>query len=169
MMQPRSLFILVLPMLFLGGCSKPQQSAAVTANADADRAAIDRGHEAFLAGMRANDCNALLPLLTADVVFAPPNATTATGLDGVRAWCEPIFKQVKTTAVTVSDRDVDIAGDWAIEHGNFDWTVAPLAGGSEQREQGRFLAIYRRQPDGSWKMARDIWNSSLPLPSAAPK
>jgi len=169
MRQLRTLFIFVVPTLFLVGCSKPQESSAGSATAEADRAAIDRGHEAFLAGMRANDCTKLLPLLTADVVFAPPNAPTATGIDGVRAWCEPIFKQVKTTAVTVSDRDVDIAGDWAIEHGNFDWAVAPLAGGSEQREQGRFLAIYRRQPDGSWKLARDIWNSSLPLPSVAPK
>lgn len=167
MRQPRSMFALLIPTLFLSGCSKPQSSAP--ANAEADRAAIDRGHEAFLAAMRANDCNALLLLLTPDVVFAPPNVPTATGQDGVRAWCEPIFKQVKTTTVAVSGRDVDIAGDWAIEHGVFDWTVVPLAGGPEQRDQGRFLAIYHRQPDGSWKLARDVWNSSLPLPSAAPK
>lgn len=99
------------------------------------------------------------------IPHVPPNTSTATGKDGVRQCCEPIFKQVKSTAVTVADRDVVVAGDWAIEHGNFDRTVAPVSGGPEQREQGRFVAIYRRQPDGSWKLARDIWNSALPLPS----
>jgi uncharacterized protein (TIGR02246 family) len=164
MMQPQRVLAVVIPALLLA-CTQSQQSSPAGTTAEADRAAIDRGHEAFLAGMRANDCNALLPLLAEDVVFAPPNMPTATGHGGVRTWCEPIFKEVKTTAVTVSDRDVIVTGDWAIEHGNYDWTVAPLAGGTEQREQGRFVAIYRRQPDGSWKLARDIWNSSLPLPS----
>jgi uncharacterized protein (TIGR02246 family) len=168
MTQKRKMLILVLPTLLIG-CAPEPRTPTDGANTEADRAAIDRGHEAFLAGMRANDCNALLPLLTEDVVFAPPNTPTASGLDGVRQWCEPIFKQVKTTAVTVSDRDVVLAGDWAIEHGNFDWTVAPIAGGPEQREQGRFVAVYRRQPDGTWKLTRDIWNSSLPNPSAAAK
>ncbi len=168
MTQQRTMVVLVLSAV-LTSCSAASRTSTHSANAATDRAAIDQGHEAFLAGMRANDCNALLPLLTEDVVFAPPNAPTATGRDGVRQWCEPVFKQVKTSGVTVSDRDVVVAGEWAIEHGNFDWALAPIAGGAELREQGRFVAIYRRQSDGSWKLARDIWNSSLPLPAAAGK
>lgn len=133
----------------------------------ADRSAIDSAHQAFLGGMRASDCDALLRLATDDVVFAPPNMPSATGPDGVRAWCQPIFTQVRTTGVTVSGRDVVVAGDWAIEHGDFDWTVAPVAGGAAQRDQGKFVAIWRRQADGSWKVARDIWNSSLPAPTGS--
>jgi ketosteroid isomerase-like protein len=76
--------------------------------------------------------------------------------------------QVKTSDVTVSNRDVTVAGDWAIETGTFDWTVAPVAGGTAVRDQGNFVAIWRRQPDSSWKATRLIWNSSQPLPGAAP-
>ena len=167
MMQARTFLRLVIPVVILGGCSPTQQAS--TGNMQADRAAVDRGHEAFLAGMRANDCNALLALVTANVVFAPPNTPTASGQAAVRSWCEPIFKQVKTTAVSVSERDVDIAGDWAIEHGSFDWTVTPLAGGSPQRDLGRVIAIWHREPDGSWKLARDLWNSSVPVATSAGK
>jgi ketosteroid isomerase-like protein len=72
---------------------------------------------------------------------------------------------MKTSSVTISNRDVTVAGDWAIEHGNYDWAMTPAAGGAEVREQGRFVAVYHRLPDGSWKLNRDIWNSSLPLPT----
>jgi hypothetical protein len=35
-------------------------------------------------------------------------------------------------------------------------------------EQGKFLQIYRKQSDGSWKMTREIYNSDLPLPTPPP-
>jgi hypothetical protein len=35
-------------------------------------------------------------------------------------------------------------------------------------EQGKFLQIYRKQSDGSWKMTREIYNSDLPLPLPVP-
>jgi len=149
-------------VLFAVACAQPQPPPDTTA---ADRSAIDAGHEAFLAAMRANDCGALLTVLASDVVLVPPNMPEARGTDGARSWCESTFKQVKTKAVAVSGRDVTIAGDWGIEHGAFDWTVVPVAGGAEVHDQGRFVAIYHRQADGSWKVARDIWNSSLPIPT----
>jgi uncharacterized protein (TIGR02246 family) len=157
-------------VLFLAGlvsCApSEQQPADAAATSTADREAIDRGHQAVLAALRANDCNALVPLLTDDVVFSPPNTPDAAGPEGVRAWCEPMVTQMKITGVTVTGREVTVAGDWAIEHGAFEWTVVPAAGGPEQREQGRFLAIWRRLADGSWKLSRDIWNSSVPAPTA---
>ena len=152
-----------LPLLLVVACAGPQ-AAPDTA---ADRAAIDAGHEAFVAGMRKTDCTALLALLTPDAVVTPPNALEATGIEGVRSWCEPTFAQVKSKALAITNRDVTLSGDWGIEHGNFDWTVVPVAGGGDVRELGRFVGIWQRQSDGSWKLARDIWNSELPVPTTA--
>ncbi len=132
------------------------------ADTTADRAAIDKAHEAFLAAMRANDCSALLVLVADDAVFVPPNAPNASGKAGVRAWCDATFREAKTTAVSVSDRGVTVAADWAIEHGKFDWGLMPAGGGAPFRAQGSFVAIWHRQSDGGWKMTRDIWNSSQP-------
>jgi ketosteroid isomerase-like protein len=134
----------------------------VAADPAADRKAIDKSHEAFVAAMRANDCSGMLREVAEDVVFVPPNEPNATGKAAVRAWCDAAFRAAKTTAMAVSERGVTMAGDWAIEHGKFDWTLAPAAGGAPIRELGSFLAIWHRQPDGSWKVARDIWNSSQP-------
>jgi len=139
---------------------------AAESKAAADRAAIDKGHETFMAAMRASDCSGMLRVVADDAVFTPPNAPNAVGKEGIRSWCQGAFSQAKTSAVSVSERQVTVAGDWGIEHGKFDWTLVPVGGGNSMRDQGNFLAIWHRQPDGSWKATRDIWNSLLPLPTA---
>jgi len=32
------------------------------------------------------------------------------------------------------------------------------------KDNGKYITIYQHQSDGSWKIARDIWNSDQPLP-----
>jgi len=41
--------------------------------------------------------------------------------------------------------------------------VWPLEGGPVVQDRGKGLHVYRRQPDGSWKLAQDIWNSDNPV------
>lgn len=35
-----------------------------------------------------------------------------------------------------------------------------------QADAGKFIEIWTRQPDGSWLISDDIFNSDLPAPSA---
>jgi len=37
-------------------------------------------------------------------------------------------------------------------------------GGKEVKDTGNSIWIMQRQPNGSWKIARAIWNSDVPLP-----
>ncbi|PYQ05553.1 MAG: hypothetical protein DMF82_08160 [Acidobacteria bacterium] len=154
--------VLVLTLAF----ALAHAGLAAESKSAADRVAIDKGHETFMVAMRASDCTGLLRVVADDAVFVPPNAPNAVGKEGIRSWCQGAFSQARTSAVSVSDRQVTVTGDWGIEHGKFDWTLAPVAGGNSVRDQGNFLAIWHRPPDGSWKVTRDIWNSSLPLPGA---
>lgn len=149
-------------------CDTTGRGSIDTARNAEDRAAIDRGHEAFLDAMRANNTDSLRPLIAEDAVFTPPNVSIEPGREAFLTWYQQVLTQVKTSAVTVSDRDVTIVGDWAIETGKFDWTVTPVAGGAPVRDQGNFLAVWRREPDRTWKVTRDIWNSTKPLPVNAP-
>ena len=34
-------------------------------------------------------------------------------------------------------------------------------------DKGKFIVLWK-QVDGKWKMHRDIWNSDMPVPAAAP-
>ena len=149
-------------------CAAPARETVDTARVAADRAAVDQGHEAFLNAMRGNNVDSLRPLIAEEAEFAPPNANIGAGREAFLTWYQQLLTQMRTSGVTVSDRDVAVAGDLAIESGTFDWTLTPVAGGAPVRDQGHFIAIWRRQPDGGWKATRLIWNSSQPLPGTAP-
>ena len=112
------------------------------------RDAIDKGHAAFLAGMKANDAEALGRLVAADVVFMPPHDQPVAGRQGVVDWFAGVVKQARTVAVAVPQREVIVTGDLGIERGSFIWTVAPTAGGPEIEDRGNFLAVWQRQADG---------------------
>jgi uncharacterized protein (TIGR02246 family) len=56
---------------------------------------------------------------------------------------------------------VDVAGDYAIETGSFEMTVT-LKGGKPMPSKGKYLTVWKKQADGSWKIYRDISNSDGP-------
>jgi len=147
----------------INACETSPDSSPGSTQPDA-REAIDSSHKAFLEAMRANDADALAVLLTPDAVFMPPNDSSRTGREGVRTWYKGILSQFKTKDVSVTDREVTIAGEWGIERANFTWTLTPVAGGTEIINKGKFIAIWHKEPDGNWKAKYDIWNSSIPPP-----
>ena len=53
----------------------------------------------------------------------------------------------------------------AIEHYNGVMAVTPKKGGPILEEHVRGIHVYRRQPDGSWRIAQDIWNAEPPASS----
>ena len=121
---------------------------------------INKLHEKFLLAMKTGDTALLATLLTDDVIFCPPHEHTRKGKHEVMAWAQQAFSQVKTDRLSISDREIALAGDWAFESGSFASAVAPAEGGETTRDRGRFLTIWQRQSDGSWGVAHDMWNSS---------
>jgi ketosteroid isomerase-like protein len=59
-------------------------------------------------------------------------------------------------------------GDVAYARGSYSMKIAVPGAPAPVDEKGKYVEIWRRQADGSWKLARDIFNSDLPLPTAAP-
>lgn len=68
---------------------------------------------------------------------------------------------------SITDIQFDIvevggAGDIAYVYGKYSLTMAP-EGKEPVKDIGKYIEIWNRQPDGSWKVALDIFNSDLPL------
>jgi ketosteroid isomerase-like protein len=59
---------------------------------------------------------------------------------------------------------VDGAADIAYVYGNY--SLMLTLPGEEQPvpDRGKYLEVWRRQGDGSWKLALDIFNSDVALP-----
>jgi predicted ester cyclase/ketosteroid isomerase-like protein len=67
----------------------------------------------------------------------------------------------------VQDLKVDGVGNFACVSGAYSVLVSP-EGEAPYRDTGKYVQIWRKQKDGSWKIAKDIFNSDLPIPAGGP-
>jgi ketosteroid isomerase-like protein len=59
------------------------------------------------------------------------------------------------------------SGDLAVARGTGTGTSTPKGSGLPvDSDPGKWVGVYRRQPDGSWKCAFDIWNANFPVTGA---
>jgi ketosteroid isomerase-like protein len=92
------------------------------------------------------------------------------GKPTVRAWYDRFLTQLRTSGLTLSDREVFVGGEWATEVAGFEWTLAPVGGGPAVVDRGSYMQLWHREPDGRWRFSRELWNSAAPpvAPSTAP-
>jgi ketosteroid isomerase-like protein len=112
------------------------------------------------AAIMAGDTESYVALIAEDAVLMPPNAPPVIGKDAIRSWNQTVSQQFRIEGYTPVDNEVVLAGKWAFRRATADWTLRPLVGGEPIHDSGKFIIIYERQADGSWRVARDIWNSS---------
>jgi len=126
---------------------------------------IDRTRQAHLAALNSGNADAWADAFTADGVQMPPNAPANAGREAIRPWVRG-FLGAFSVEFALSVAEVHTAGEWAIERGAYTITITPRSGGAPIDDSGKYITIYRSQPDGTWLMARDIWNSDRPMPGA---
>ena len=155
-----------LVCLALAGCAEPRPSSAAE-DTSAMRSAFEAASDSFHRDLRAND-TALFAFLADDVVMMPPGEAVLRGKDAVRTWIIAFLSQYQTSSLTFSNRELFVAGGSAVDVGTFEWTLAPVAGGAPVLDRGNYMQFWQRQPDGQWRFAREIWNSSAPAIPPAP-
>jgi uncharacterized protein (TIGR02246 family) len=133
-----------------------------TTTTEADIEAINKVREAHIAALNRGDADAWVALFSEDAVQMPPNEPANVGGDAIRRWTQAFLNQF-STQFSLSVEELRMASDWAFERGAYTIILRPR-GGEALQDLGKYITIYQRQPDGSWKMARDIWNSNRRSP-----
>ena len=155
-------------MLFLAllGCTPPiEQSESSEDNSTAyesDVKAILDFEQAVFDAQIAGDFEAWLSSFTDDAIVMAPNLPALNGKQAIRQWNAPIFEQFHLHEES-DEREVEVAGDWAYIRAHWIWTLTPKSGGEVVRDTGNSIWILHRQPDGSWKISRGIFNSDIPV------
>jgi len=123
------------------------------------REAIEAVNAQAMEALRAGDAASYLALYTDDATILPPGAAMAQGLDAVREYWLASFAEGGFT-LNLNTVSVDGAGQFAYEIGT--WSMPIGEGESSVVEQGKYLAVWKRGADGTWKLHADIWNTSAP-------
>jgi uncharacterized protein (TIGR02246 family) len=128
-------------------------------------AGIHRLRDIHVAAVNAGDANAWADCFADDGVQMPPHFQANVGKTAVRGWGQG-FLSLFACRFSLSVEEVRVDTDLAFERGRYAIQLTPKTGGKPLDENGKYITIYQRQPDGSWKIGRDIWNSDEPLPGA---
>ncbi len=149
---------IVMGLGFSIGCQAPQGPAGLS---EADQTAIRQAGENYAKLTNAKDSKGAVALYADDATVLPPNQAALQGSAAIQAWMEapPPVSNFQMKSLEIEGR-----GDLAYDRGTYSVTVTP-AGAAPIEDHGKYLTIYRKQADGSWKVVRDIWNSDLPLPA----
>jgi ketosteroid isomerase-like protein len=113
----------------------------------------------------AKDVDKTVSYYSEDAVVMPPNAASATTKEAIRK----IWKDLLTdTNISWKTKKVEVAqsGDLAFSSGTYEVTLSDPTG-TPVNDRGKYLEVWKKQPDGSWKCVADIWNSDLPAAPAS--
>ena len=137
------------------------------ANAPKDVAALGAIRDGYIKAFNGADANAIGALYTSDAIAMPGHNATLTGQAAIVAYNKALFEQMNAK-IEVTPDETRTMGNFGFDRGRYKLTMTPKAGGPAVNDEGRYIVMLEKAADGSWKVTRDIDNSSLAMPSPAP-
>ncbi len=165
----RIISVLISSAIFFVACApgtepgEPSAEEAVTTVA-ADIDAINAMMEIVEIAYKGGDPAAAIALYADDAVVMIPNQPVIIGKEAIGQAIEAALAS-SAYLLSLTSEEVQVVGDWAFARGSFSITITPTEGDPVQ-DEGKFLNLYQRQADNSWKVARHIRNSNKPLPGS---
>ena len=153
----RTLSAVALIAAIAASCASTGSS---TTNVSDVRPTIDRVNAMMVAAMNSGRVNDVLPLYAPDAIVLAPNAPPMVGHDAIRQFWGAAAN-MKMSGVTLTTDQVEVHGDVAIETGSYTMTLTPPGASAPMNDRGKYMVVWKRQGDGSWKIYRDMFNSNL--------
>ncbi len=139
----------VIFALVLSALAVPLASAQSQRQGNGD-AAIRKLEQEFAAAISAGDLDRALSFLTPDCVFLIDQQPTLEGVDAVRVFGRRMM--AAGVRVAVDTTRVEQSGNLAFELARYTMMIS-RKDGTKVEERGKIVNVWRRQPNGEWKMA----------------
>ncbi len=122
----------------------------------------------FAAVVAAKDSQAFLAFWAEDAAMFPPGEPVVTGKQNILAQWAPILND-PFVSLTWSPDEAEISGsgDLGYTYGKYLWT-GKGSDGKVTRRNGKYVTIWRKEPDGQWRVVVDLGTPSDPPDPAKP-
>ncbi len=137
-------------------CGRPQPIAG----------AVHQANQRFVEAFSRGDAAAIAALFTEDAVVLPPDNPMVSGSKAIQGFLTGLLT-AGARRLSLDTLDVHETADGAIERGAFSLTMQPEGRPASELE-GKYVVIWKRQPDGSCKLAVDIFNFNGPKAASSP-
>ncbi len=131
-------------------------------DSEADIAAINDIWPQYCASLIDGDMDRWISLWADDGIQMPPDTPARKGKEKIREANQLLLDLYHWDIAAINVEETHVAGDWAFSRGNYTWAWTPKDGSEKMAGTGKFLTIFQRQDDGSWKIARDCFNGNGP-------
>jgi uncharacterized protein (TIGR02246 family) len=150
---------LALAVLLFGCAQAPPPTPPDTRAAD--EKAIRDSETAWVKEFAAKDMDKIVAHYADDGAALLSNAPTMVGRDAIRAGMKDFIADPKFT-LDLRTVKVDVSGGLAYSQGTYAVTTTDPKTKKVMAETGRYVEVYKKQADGSWKVVEDINSPEAP-------
>lgn len=158
---PAALLILALP----AGCKQtPPAPAAAPDTRALDEQAIRDGEAAWVKAFATKEPIKAAAIYADDADSMLPDTPIMAGKPAILAGMKPELGD-KNFSLVFAPAKIEIArsGDIAYTQGKFKYTTTDPKTGKRVGQIGNYVEVYKKQPDGTWKVQEDIATEESPL------
>ena len=154
-------------LLFLLALAAACQTQATYDTRAADEAALRKLDDEWSKAVGSTkDLEKAVSNYSEDAVVMPPNIPTLTGKEPIRAlWKSMLESPGFSGGWQATKVEVARSGDLAYISGNYEFKETDNSG-KPITDKGKYLEVWKKQTDGSWKCIADMFNSDLPTVAA---
>jgi uncharacterized protein (TIGR02246 family) len=126
------------------------------------RSEVEAQQQQWLQAFNGGDAAGLAALYTEAGRILPPNGDIVQGPSAIQGFVDGFIQMGAKLRFDVLG--FHEAPELCASVGLYELELSP-EGAGPQSDNGKFVEVWRRQADGSWRLAEDIFNSSRPSPA----
>jgi ketosteroid isomerase-like protein len=123
--------------------------------------ALAKIREAWIQDLRTKQIEPILKFYGPNAVFLQPTGERITGSAALRNLFQTIMATFNSD-LTLRSQNLETSGDLAYDSGDFEETLTTIATGAKITAKGSYIMIFKRQPNGSWQIAQQVWTGTPP-------
>jgi uncharacterized protein (TIGR02246 family) len=112
----------------------------------------------FMDNVAAKNASLVASLYADDARILMPGRPVVSGKSEILAFYKEALDG-PVEAITLDTAHIEVSGDLAYTFGS-NKILLKEPGGASREENGKYVAVYRRQPDGDWKIVVDSYSSN---------